>query len=44
MPNLPLPNLTPGDPENLLSHDARQRIGRACAEYDLIRKRALSRG
>ena len=29
MPDLPLPELTPGNPENLLSHDARQRIGRA---------------
>ena len=42
MPDLPLPELTPGNPENLLSHDARQRIGRAWVEHDLIRKRALS--
>ena len=42
MPDLPLPKLTPGDPENRLSHEARQRIARAFLEYDLIRKRALS--
>jgi hypothetical protein len=42
MPDLPLPGLTPGDPENKLSYEARQRIGRAFLEYNLIRKRALS--
>jgi hypothetical protein len=42
MSDLPLARLTPGDPENLLSHEARQRIGRAFLEYDRIRKQALS--
>jgi hypothetical protein len=42
MSNLPLPRLTPDDPENLLSHEARQRIARAFLEYDRIRKQALS--
>jgi hypothetical protein len=42
MSDLPLPGLTPGDPENRLSHDARQRIGAALVESDRIRKQALS--
>lgn len=42
MPDPPLSRLLPGNPENLLSREARQRIGRAFLEYDLIRKQALS--
>lgn len=42
MPDLPLPRLTPDNPENRLSHHARQRIARAFVEYNLILARALS--
>jgi hypothetical protein len=42
MSPLPLPGLMPDDPENRLSHDARQRIGAALIESDRIRKQALS--
>jgi hypothetical protein len=42
MSNLPLPGLMPGDPENHLSHEARQRIAAALLEYDRMRKQARS--
>jgi hypothetical protein len=42
MPHLPLPGLTPDDPENRFSHEARQRIAAALLEYDRMRKQARS--
>jgi hypothetical protein len=41
MPDISLPGLTPGDPENLLSKESRQRIARAFLEFDLIKHRGL---
>jgi hypothetical protein len=42
MSPLPLPRLTPDDPENRLSHEARQRIAAALMEGERIRKQTLS--
>jgi lambda repressor-like predicted transcriptional regulator len=39
---LPLPSLTPDDPENRLSHESRQRIARALIEAERIQAQALS--
>jgi lambda repressor-like predicted transcriptional regulator len=42
MSQLPLPGLTPDDPENLLSPEARQRILAALIDAERIRTQALS--
>jgi hypothetical protein len=38
----PLPRLTPDDPENRLSDEARQRISAALYDFDRIKKQALA--
>ena len=42
MSDLRLPGLTPEDPENLLSTEARQRVSIALSEFDRIKKQALA--